>query len=267
MKKLTFTLLLTLILSLKLFSQDTLFFKADYLPAVDTVLVFTPEGYSSDNDPLPVVYLLHGWAGSYKQWPKNSPLQEYADFYNMILVCPDGFYDGWYFDNPFRPEIQFEKFFWNDLAPEIDSKYNINPQFRFITGLSMGGHGAVTLFLKNPSYFLSAGSTSGILDITKFTDRWALKAGLGEYSEYPENWKNNSAIYLLENLEGFDKTIFFDCGTEDFAFDVNHAFFQKCRELKIKAQFTARPGKHSHDYWRASLPHHLDYFKQLIINN
>ena len=99
------------------------------------------------------------------------------------------------------------------------------------------------LFLKNPSYFLSAGSTSGILDITKFTDRWALKTGLGEYSEYPENWKNNSAIYLIENLKGFDKTIFFDCGTEDFAFDVNHAFFMKCPRTGNKSPLHRPPRK------------------------
>src|ERR1019366_1382110 len=49
----------------------------------------------------PVIYLLHGYGGSYAQWPETAPqLQQEADEWGILFVCPDGGVDSWNFDSP-----------------------------------------------------------------------------------------------------------------------------------------------------------------------
>ena len=261
MKK-TFILLIVLFFS-TLKGQDTLKFNEEYLPSTNNTLIFKPTDYNSDGS-YPLVYLLHGYGGSYQDWNNHTNIQKFADQYEFIIVTPEGYHDSWYVDNPHRPKMQFEKFFWNDLVPKVFEEYSIDRSAIFITGLSMGGHGAMTLFLKNPNFFKSAGSMSGILDLTFFPDRWSIKQGLGSIDEFPDEWKNNSAMYLLKNIAGTDKSIIFDCGTEDFAYEVNELFAKKCEDLNVNYKFISQPGNHSWPYWIESIKDHLQYFNDLI---
>lgn len=251
------------ILSLNLLAQDTLYFTADYIPYTDTTLVFTPKNYDH-NESYPLLILLHGWSGNYKQWSNLTDLQKYSDEYGFVIATPDGFYDSWYIDNPMKKNVQFEKFFWEDLMPKLFKKYVIDSSEVFISGLSMGGHGAITLMLKNPEFFLSAGSTSGILDLTFFPDRWSIKEGIGSINEYPDEWKKHSAYYLVGSIAGLNKQFIFDCGTEDFAYEVNNEFRKRCRDLKVKATFISQPGTHSHEYWKKSIDQHFIFFNKLL---
>jgi len=262
MKRIVF-IIFFLLLTGNVFAQDTLVINKPYIPYPDTTLIITP-GNNSQPSEMPLVFLLNGWSGNYAQWNIITDVQSYSDKYNMIIVCPDGFYDSWYLDNPFEPRVQFERFFWKDLVPKILQKYKVDTNKIFISGLSMGGHGAMTLFLKHPDFFLSAGSTSGILDLTAFPEKWGIKKGIGNYNDFSKVWKSNSAIYLLQNIVGMNKQIIFDCGTEDFSYDVNNNFRAKCRKLKIKATFISQPGNHNAQYWHHSIKAHFEFFNSLI---
>ncbi len=261
-------LLILLILNKINSAQDTLSFERNYLPYPDTTLIFLPDNYDS-SDNFPLVILLNGWSGSYKQWNGIVDLKKLADKYNFIIVTPDGYYDSWYCNNTQRKNIQYEKFFTEDLLPELFHKYKIDRSKVFISGLSMGGHGAITLFMKYNDLFLSAGSTSGILDITQFPQNWGLPSALGNYEDHKEIWNKNSAYYLIDSLENKGKEFIVDCGTEDFAFNVNAKFFHKCKDLKLKITFIAMPGRHEKKYWAESVLYHFDFFKRLLnkINN
>ena len=237
--------------------------ESNYLPSADTVLIATPDNYTPTSN-YPLVILLHGWSGNYLQWNSIVELQNYADAYNFIIACPDGFYDSWYLNNPLKPQLQFEDFFWNDFIGYMTKNYSIDTNNIFISGLSMGGHGAMTLFLKNPDFFKSAGSTSGILDLTFFPDRWSIKDGIGSIGEYPETWKNNSAIYLLDSLKHFDKNIIIDCGIDDFAYPVNLNFAKKCYDFGINTSFFSVSGSHNREHWKRMIPKHFEFFYKQV---
>lgn len=253
------------IIGKKTYAQDTVLFDSKLIPWRDTVLVYLPENYSSDNK-YPAVFMLHGWTGNYSAWGIIANLHFYAAAYNMIIITPNGFYDSWYVNSPLLPNYQYETYFFEILYPSILKKYSIDSNNVFITGLSMGGHGAMTLFLKRPDLFKAAGSTSGILDITKFPSRYSIKSKLGEFQTNGIFWKKNSAYILLNRIKNLDKQIIFDCGTEDFAYEVNKSFYEKCLKLKIKATFISRPGKHDKKHWRRAAEDHL-YFFYRIVNN
>ena len=97
--------------------------------------------------------------------------QKYADKYGFILICPDGLYDSWYINSPALRGSQYQDFFFFDLVPRMEKAFRVDKKNVFITGLSMGGHGALYLFSQNSSVFRAAGSLSGAVDLkTCYTD-------------------------------------------------------------------------------------------------
>lgn len=261
MKKILFSVLFALLVSSCSSKEPKLLvIKSQFLPSADSVLVFTPENYKTTKK-YPLVILLHGWSGNYKQWNSIANLQQFADAYNFVIACPDGFYDSWYINSK---KMQYEEFFKNDFLPLLKSDYSLDTNNFFISGLSMGGHGAITLFLKNPKLFKSAASTSGILDLTYFPDRWSIKNGIGSIKEFPEIWKSNSAFYLLDSTNINDKAMFIDCGSEDFAYKVNLNFVKKCQDLGLKFKFISIPGNHSHKHWAKMIFKHFEFFNKQI---
>lgn len=79
-------------------------------------VIITPDTYK-ENIKFPVVYLLHGYSGSYRDWIQKVPkLKEYVDLYKMIIVCPDGDYNSWYFDSPQIKEEKYETYISKELA-------------------------------------------------------------------------------------------------------------------------------------------------------
>lgn len=246
-----------------LIGQDQLIYKYEYLPGNDTVWIFKPGNYDTLKD-YPVLYLLHGWSGNYKQWSELVDLQYYSDELDFLIVCPDGFYDSFYLNSPKIKNSQFESFFIDILYPSIISNYSVDKERIFISGLSMGGGGAMFLFLRHSQLFLSAGSTSGLMDLSYSGNRdKKLSELLGEYSANKEIFDQFSPINMLVNIKGSGKEIIFDCGTSDHLFDCNERFKSECDKNGIKATYITGPGNHNKEYWKKSIIYHFMFFKKL----
>jgi S-formylglutathione hydrolase FrmB len=70
--------------------------------------------------PVPVVYLLHGYGGSYSNWIRRVPeLKTYADRYQVMLVCPDGDTSSWYLDSPVEPSMKYETYITTEVQEYI----------------------------------------------------------------------------------------------------------------------------------------------------
>lgn len=228
-------------------------------------VVIVPEQYHDvdwQEDRFPVVYLLHGYGGCYADWIKKKPeLELLASAHHIIIVCPDG-QDSWYLDSPIDPEMQFETYITQELIDYIDSNYRTidNCNYRAITGLSMGGHGAMSLGLKHPELYGQCGSMSGGVNIVPFPNNWKIKLRLGEYEENKELWESYSVINIAKNLESTNQRITFDCGVGDFFYQVNEDLHKVLLDKKIDHDYTSRPGKHTWNYWCNSIEYHLLYF-------
>lgn len=261
MKKYLLIILLTLYTCSS--AQELLLLNSAYIPHTDTSYVFIPKNAVS-TDHFPTVIMMHGWAGSYKQWNEIIDLQNIADSLRFILICPDGFYDSYYINSPVREDSQFESFFWEVFIPAIFNKYPIDKKNLFITGLSMGGHGAISLFLKRPDLFNAAATTSGLLDLTAFPNRSTIKGAAGNTEDYSNVWKENSAINLLTNIVGKNRTIYLDCGTEDFLYETNIKFKERCQSLGINLVTKFQPGTHNKEYWNKSIKDHFTFFTSML---
>ena len=254
---------------LKASQVDTVFVKSESMSKSIANIVILPDSYASQKESFPVLYLLHGAGGNHTDWISKVPaIKEYADQYNMIIVCPDGNATSWYFDSPVDEKMRYETYLSKELTGSIDKTYNTTAtkSGRAITGLSMGGHGAFYLAFKHQDIWGAAGSMSGGLDIRPFPKNWDLSKRLGDYSEYKENWENNTVINLVYKLKGDSLKLIFDCGVDDFFYDANKRLHEKLMERNIPHDYTERPGGHSWDYWANSIKYHLlffdDYFNQ-----
>lgn len=242
---------------------------ATYSPSMKKTIkavVLTPDTYTESRE-YPVVYLLHGYSGSYSDWVKKAPsLQQAVDTYGLIVVCPDGGFGSWYFDSPVDPAFKYETYVTAELVPWIDSHYKTirNRQGRAITGLSMGGHGALFLAIRHQDLFGAAGSMSGGVDIRPFPANWDIAKRLGPYDKFPERWEQNTVINLLHLITPNSLALIVDCGTEDFFFRVNNNLHDKLLERNIAHEYTTRPGGHNWAYWNNAVNHQLLYMQQFF---
>lgn len=248
-------------------AQDQLMIHSPLIPATDTIWVFTPSDYQNSQKLYPAVYLLHGYAGSYHQWNDITNLQELADEFNFIIICPDGFYNSWYINSPVKEDHQYKSFFFEVLMPEINEQYRVNEEQRFITGLSMGGHGALYLFSQRPDLFVSAGSISGVVNLAAIDTAYGLGELLGEWPTQMKRWEQRSVIENLESIKKSGKKIIFGIGRSDPFFKMNKALARKADSIGIDATFITRQGGHAYSYWKKSIPFHFFFFHRIIEMN
>ncbi len=227
--------------------------------------VLLPDAYFKDpNTRFPVVYLLHGYSGNYASWTKDFPeTKKWGNILNCIIVSPDGAFSSWYFDSPVDPSFRYETHVAKEVVAYIDREFRTiaSRKGRAISGLSMGGHGALFLALRHPDVFGAAGSMSGGVDLRPFPGNWDIAKRLGSRQEFPQRWEEGSVI---NNLYRWDEKMpvkfIIDCGTDDFFFDVNLALHEKMLLWDIPHDFIARPGEHNRAYWKNAVSYQLLYF-------
>ena len=229
-----------------------------------TTVVIVPEQYFAPDklgDKYPVLYLLHGAYGCYNNWPKKVNLDAIASQYSMIIICPDG-QDSWYFDSPIDPSFQFETFISKELVEYVDRNYRTvaDRRMRAITGLSMGGHGALWNAFRHPDVFGSCGSMSGGVDIMPFPGRWHIDERLGNYDDNKDVWATHTVVSLVPTLEKGRQNIIIDDGDEDFFLEVNLNLHKALLGRGIGHDFIVRPGNHSWDYWVNALDYQILFF-------
>jgi len=130
---------------------------------------------------LPVVYLLHGGGGGFRDWTNYSDVARFAER-GLILVMPEG-NASYYANSAERPRDRYEDYIVKDLISDLESRFPaaVGRENRAIIGISMGGFGAVNLSLKHPDLFVFAGALSPAIDVP--SRPFSIKR-IGQWSEH-----------------------------------------------------------------------------------
>ncbi|MEV6260644.1 alpha/beta hydrolase-fold protein [Streptomyces sp. NPDC051784] len=138
------------------------------------IRVLLPSGYADDPDRRwPVTYFLHGGGGNVDDATAAPAL--HSD--KMITVVPDGglksWYADWYMQNTAMGAANWETFHLKQVVPFIDANLRTLPdrEHRAVTGLSMGGSGALHYAQARPDLFGHTAALSGGLDFSMATVR------------------------------------------------------------------------------------------------
>ncbi|WP_018479542.1 alpha/beta hydrolase [Pontibacter roseus] len=252
---------------------DTLLIQSPSMQKTLKAGVVTPDSYKKKkNGPYPVLYLLHGYSGNFSNWlrvpPQKDLLQTMADKYQLIIVTPDGGFGSWYYDSPVDKSSQYETFITQELRQEIEGKYRTvqERKGRFISGLSMGGHGALYLATRHPELYLAAGSMSGSLNVSGIDRKNLLpsiEAVLGPKDKNQQLYEANSVVHMVPQIKQSGLHLIIDCGVDDFLLEDNRELHRRLVYEKVPHEYIERPGGHSWDYWGNALEYHLLFFQKV----
>lgn len=182
--------------------------------------LFIPANASSSS-PAPVLMYLSGLTCSPENVTDKGFLAAHASKAGLALLFPDtsprgldlpGEHDSWdfgsaasfYIDAPKDPwskNYHMESYLTKELPELVFTSFKELDSSRVsITGHSMGGHGALTLFLKNPRKYKSVSAFSPICNPTQCP--WGEKAFSGYIGDDKEEWKKHDATELIKSHKG-----------------------------------------------------------------
>jgi S-formylglutathione hydrolase FrmB len=236
--------------------------------------VYLPAGYdagATQHPPLryPVLYFLHGLGDNEQTlfntggWTLLDDLRKQHKMGDFLIVTPEG-RRGFYI-NSADGSVRYNDFFLQEFLPHIETKYRVRPgrAGRAISGISMGGYGALRFAFAHPELFSAASAQSAAL-ITESPQALdsASRTGtplagvLGAVFGKPINvphWNGNSPFSLAKtNAAALRKlAIYFNCGQDDnYGFEKGAAaLHDELQEESVKHEYHAYAGDHSLTYF------------------
>lgn len=178
--------------------------------------IFLPPQASNDN-PVPVLYWLSGLTCSDENFMQKAGAQRLAAELGIAIVAPDtsprgegvaddpqsaydlGLGAGFYLNAtqpPWAAHYRMEDYVLQELPALIEALFPVSDK-RAISGHSMGGHGALTLALKNPQRFTSVSAFSPISNPSRCP--WGIKAFSAYLGNDREQWLAYDSSELMRN--------------------------------------------------------------------
>lgn len=205
----------------------------------------------------PVVILLHGVYGSHWNWVFLGSADRIArtlmasgQIPEMVIAMPsDGLWGSG--SGYVRRDGRNHGAWVAEEVPDVVAKITGARGPRFIAGLSMGGHGALSLAARYPGQFAGAVGHSSV-------------TSLSELEPFVrETWEGHDLadeILVADHMPPFR----FDCGTEDPLIGPNRRLHRRLSD--VSHEWSEHPGGHDWSYWTARLPATLRFFGSLTLS-
>jgi S-formylglutathione hydrolase FrmB len=244
--------------------------------------VYLPAGYDAGATQhpartYPVLYFLHGLGDNERTlfnsggWTLFDDLRQQHKMGEFLIVAPEG--RRTFYINSADGSVRYSDFFLQEFIPLIEAKYRISKgrSNRAISGISMGGYGALRFAFAHPEMFsaVSAQSAALITESPQELDTAARSgAPLGKLLATvfgspieAQHWKDNSPFALAEkNSAALRKVaIYFNCGQQDnYGFEKGAAaLHEQLQKQGVKHEYHPYPGDHSLSYF-------LDHFTEVM---
>jgi S-formylglutathione hydrolase FrmB len=243
--------------------------------------VVLPASFDADKAKrFPILYALHG-LGDNEQffvhsglWNVVEDLRERGELKDFLIATPAGGVT--FYINSKDGKVRYEDFLLQEFFPFIEKRYRAAPgrANRAISGVSMGGYGALHLAFRHPQLFssVSANSAALIEKLPNFlgaTQSPRSRVLGGVFGNPPDLafWNANSPLILARTANLAGLKIYFDCGDQDdYGFDSGAAALDKILTArKIPHEFHLYPGRHDPAYFAAHLPASLYFHSRLFL--
>jgi S-formylglutathione hydrolase len=183
--------------------------------------------------PVPVLYWLSGLTCNDENFVQKAGAQQHAAEQGIAIVCPDtsprgdgvaddpdGAYDmglgaGFYVNatqQPWAEHYQMYSYILDELPQLINKEFPVDGERISISGHSMGGHGALTIALKNPQRFKSVSAFAPIC--SPLNCPWGDKVLSNYLGDDRHTWKHYDAVELIKQAQQH-LPVLVDQGTAD----------------------------------------------------
>ncbi|MGA9671383.1 MAG: alpha/beta hydrolase family protein, partial [Terracidiphilus sp.] len=213
---------------------------------------------------LPVVYLLHGGNGGFRDWSNYSDVARYAAPDNsegLILVMPEGAFS-YYMNAAEKPEDKYEDYIANDLITDVEARFPAikGREGRAIVGISMGGFAAIKLALSRPKLFVYVAAFSPSIDILhrRFSPKrigewWRIRTIFGP--DGSDSRKARDPFVLVQSAEPAQTPyLYLTAGEQEPLLEPNQRFASRVRDHHFSHEFHTKPGGHDWNEWDAQIP-------------
>ena len=246
--------------------------------------VYVPSGYdasAAEHPPrrYPVLYFLHGLGDNEQTlfnsggWTLLDDLRNQHKMGDFLIAAPEGRRS--FYVNSADGTVLYSDFFLREFMPHIEGKYRIRTGSagHAISGISMGGYGALRFAFAHPDLFSAVSAQSAALisespqQIDAASQTGAPLLGvLGPVFGSPINlqhWNENSPLLLArKNAPTLRRmAIYFNCGKDD-----NYGFEKGAAELhdillaeRVKHEYHLYPGDHSLQYFLAHFAEVMEF--------
>ena len=227
----------------------------------------------------PVLYFLHGLGDNERTlfnsggWTLLDDLRRQRKMGEFLIVAPEG--GRTFYVNSADGSVRYSDFFLQEFVPLIETKYRISKgrNNRAISGISMGGYGALRFAFSHPEMFsaVSAQSAALITESPQELDTAARSgAPLGKLLATVfgspiavQHWKDNSPFVLADrNRIALRRlAIYFNCGQDDnYGFEKGAAaLHDQLQKEGVKHEYHPYPGDHSLTYFLAHFAEVMEF--------
>ncbi|MGB8985033.1 MAG: alpha/beta hydrolase family protein [Candidatus Sulfotelmatobacter sp.] len=246
--------------------------------------VYLPASYDSSaqkNPPqhYPVLYFLHGLGDNEKTlfnsggWTMLDDLRQHHQLGDFLIVAPEGRKS--FYINSADGSVRYSDLFLQEFIPLIEKKYRIGKgrSNRAITGISMGGYGALRFAFSHPEMFsaVSAQSAALITESPRELDLAARSGAplgkvladvFGDPIDVPHWNANNPFALARKNAAALKKlAIYFNCGQDDnYGFEKGAAaLHEELQKLGVKHEYHLYPGDHTFTYFMAHFTEVMEF--------
>lgn len=230
---------------------------------------------------VPVLYWLSGLTCSEENFVIKAGAQRVAAELGLAIVVPDtsprglkipgedenydfGTGAGFYVDAtqaPWSRGYRMYSYLTKELSSLVASSFPVNPARVGIFGHSMGGHGALTIALKNPDCYKSVSAFAPICSPMRCP--WGEKALTGYLGADRARWREYDATALIEDRGWNGPTILVDQGTEDQFLDsqLKPGLLEKaCERAGVSLDLRMQEGyDHSYFFIASFIEDHLRF--------
>ena len=239
-------------------------------------MVLPPSYDQNKTRKYPVLYFFHGLGDNEQMFIHGGAFNLVQDLWErkqigeFLIVTPAA--GASFYINSRSGKVHYEDFLVQEFLPQIEVRYRTSAgrSSRGVSGVSMGGYGALHLAFRHPELFAAVSAESPAL-IDEFPAFVAPATGGGMRARVleetfgsppdPAFWERNSPLTLARTARLGALGIYFDCGDQDdYGFEDGAKSLDKIlTRRQIPHQAHIYPGRHDWEYFAEHLPASLEF--------
>jgi S-formylglutathione hydrolase FrmB len=244
--------------------------------------VLLPPAYDADKTrQFPILYFFHGLGDDEQMfvrsggWNLVEDLWERKELGDFLIATPAA--GATFYINSNDGKVRYEDFLVQEFLPTIEKRFRVRAgrANRAVSGVSMGGYGALHLAFRHPELFSSVSAHSAALieklpsflgGVAQSSPRARVLGGTFGNPPSAAFWDRNSSIGIARTASLAGMKIYFDCGEEDdFGFEEGATALDRVlTSRKILHEFHLYPGRHDWQYFATHLPASLQFHAKLF---